>query len=172
MQGQASTADQGGPPVRVTLTKGQSVLVDAEHAHLLTNHSWKVNERAGGYVVRDTWRGGVRVTLSLHRLIARAPVGLVVDHINGDPLDNRTCNLRICTHAENQRNRGANRNNKTGLKGVVPLERRADRSPQRWGASIRHERKQHWLGSFETPEAAHAAYCEAAQRLHGAFARC
>lgn len=61
----------------------------------------------------------------LHRVIMNPPDGMVVDHINGDTLDNRKCNLRICTVATNNRNRGGSnrrvvlpRNNQSGVMGV------------------------------------------------------
>lgn len=89
-----------------------------------------------------------------------------IDHINGNRADNRIANLRVATHAENGRNRGANRTNSLGLKGV-------SWHPQAkmWRARIHVDRKQHCLGYFLKPEDAHAAYCAAADKLHGAFAK-
>lgn len=54
----------------------------------------------------------------MHRLIMGFPVNMEVDHINGDTLDNRRCNLRICTHAENMANRKIHRDNTSGYRGV------------------------------------------------------
>lgn len=89
-----------------------------------------------------------------------------IDHINGNKLDNRICNLRLCTHAENMRNRKINTNSSSGLKGVS-----FDKSKNRWRAVIKFQNKSITIGRFDTPELAHLAYCKAAAELHGEFAR-
>jgi hypothetical protein len=131
---------------------------------------------AGAWVTMITGRTPTRVwvyavrranhvALLLHRVITNCPPDMVVDHRNGRTLDNRRSNLRVCSRAENSRNRARNRNNKLGLKGVT-------QSP--CGGYIAHIRvngKGQYLGYFPSPESAHHAYCEAARRLHGEFAR-
>ena len=91
-----------------------------------------------------------------------------VDHINnnGPKTDNRICNLRDATHSQNQQNKGHQKNNKSGYKGV-----RWHNRHKKWYAQIKIDRKQIHLGSFDTPEKAHEAYKEAALRLHGEYAR-
>jgi len=88
-----------------------------------------------------------------------------IDHINGDTLDNRIENLRVASHAENGRNRGANKNNTSGFKGVY-----WNRLAGKWVAQTKVNRQQIYLGTYETPEDAHAAYCRAVDVLHGDFA--
>jgi len=87
-----------------------------------------------------------------------------IDHIDENPRNNRIANLREANCSENQRNRGAQRNNSSGYKGV---SRTCD---GRWRAFINHHRKKIYLGQFDTPEKAHAAYCAAAKDLHGEYA--
>lgn len=89
-----------------------------------------------------------------------------LDHINGDPLDNRLANLREATDAENNCNRGPTKKNKAGIKGVWW---RYDRS--KWCAQIRVNGKSRHLGHFDSAEDAHAAYVSAAKVLHGKFWR-
>ena len=89
-----------------------------------------------------------------------------VDHINGDATDNRICNLRLATVAENTRNCKTKKNNKSGLKGVRLFERTG-----RWQATIRLNGKPFHLGYFNCPTAAHLAYCKAAKQHFGEFAR-
>ncbi len=89
-----------------------------------------------------------------------------IDHINDVKDDNRIANLREADTAQNACNRGTNRNNTSGFKGVSWNKR-----VQKWHASIGKDRRQHHLGFFDTPEQAHIAYSEAAARLHGEFAR-
>jgi HNH endonuclease/AP2 domain len=91
-------------------------------------------------------------------------VGLEIDHINGEKDDNRIVNLRLATKAQNQRN-SRKRSSTTGLRGV-----RVNKASKTYSAQIKVNRKNHYLGSFQTPEEAHAAYVEAAVRLHGEFA--
>lgn len=155
-------------PVRIPLTRGMFALVDEADMHLVSGRKWTLlgtpdAPRAATHYFRDA--GKRVVALAMHRLIAAAPASLVVDHINGDPLDNRRANLRACTHAENMRNRR-------------PHKRRGEAMPKgvsnvagRFRASIMHNNELHRLGYFDTAEAAARAYDAAALELHGAFAR-
>lgn len=86
---------------------------------------------------------------------------LHIDHINGNKSDNRIENLREATQAQNNCN--TSKRNKYG-KGV-------NRVWNKYAGQIWHEGKHFYLGLFKTPEEAHAAYCAAATRLHGEFAR-
>jgi hypothetical protein len=88
----------------------------------------------------------------------------VVDHINGSTADNRWENLRACTQGENVRNQCRARDNSSGFKGVSYCR-------GKWQAQIMAGGKQHYLGLFDSPEIAHAAYVAASGRLHGNFAR-
>jgi len=106
-----------------------------------------------------------RTILPLHQLIMETPKGMQTDHINGNPLDNRKENLRICTNAENQRNRGPQKNNTSGFKGVHWNTRR-----NMWQSYIAHNKKQTALGYFKDKEKAARAYDRKAIVLHGEFA--
>lgn len=89
-----------------------------------------------------------------------------IDHINGDKTDNHIANLRQATNRENLRNRGANRNSVSGIKGVW-----FDPRGKRWVAGITVDGKSMHLGRFRLAEDARGVYKAAADRLHGAFAR-
>lgn len=86
-----------------------------------------------------------------------------IDHIDGDTTNNRIANLRLAETAENQWNAKLRVNNTSGYKGV---HKRANK----WAAYIAVKGKRISLGSFDTPEAAYAARCAAANDLHGEFA--
>lgn len=88
-----------------------------------------------------------------------------VDHVNGKPADNRISNLRQATPSENNCNRGRQRNNKSGYKGVCFVTKY-----QKFMASISKDRTTHFLGYFASAEEAFSAYQAAAVRLHGSFA--
>jgi hypothetical protein len=89
-----------------------------------------------------------------------------IDHINGDRADNRIENLRVATRLENNRNVKRHADNASGFKGVS-LHKRT----QRYRSEITLAGRKRYLGLFDTPEEAHAAYCAAAETLHGEFAR-
>ena len=90
-----------------------------------------------------------------------------IDHINGNRADNRICNLRVVSKADNAKNRGAyKRLAKTLPKGVTYHPETG-----KFRARIRCDGVLHSLGLFDTPEEAHARYVEAAKTLYGEFAR-
>ena len=92
----------------------------------------------------------------------------VIDHINGDKRDDRWTNLRLATPAENNANKGMQKNNTSGFKGVVWLKNEG-----KWRAMLQRRRgeKGIYLGMFETAEEAHAAYVAEVRRVYGEFAR-
>jgi len=104
----------------------------------------------------------------LHRIIMNPPANMQIDHKNKDTLDNRRCNLRVCTNSENQMNRGKQKNNGTGYKGVNKDKRRKRKN---YRARITAARKTYFLGNFDKPDEAGAAYKKAARQRHGEFAR-
>jgi hypothetical protein len=89
-----------------------------------------------------------------------------IDHINGNPSDNRWCNLRYATRAQNQQNRKRAVVNTSGLKGVS-----FHKQSGLWRARITAQGKRVHLGGFNCPTAAHIAYCKAAKAYFGEFAR-
>ena len=72
--------------------------------------------------IKDLTKKDGRTTIGLHRWILNCKKGLQVDHINHNTLDNRRCNLKICTQLENANNKGFYKNNKSGIKGVYFLK--------------------------------------------------
>lgn len=151
-------------PLGVRGKSGMVALVDEQDFEMLTSaaRSWGFHKHKGYALGRV---GGRLVWM--HRVIMNPPKGMEVDHINGNKLDNRRSNLRLCTRAENAKNIGAPINNKTGYKGVWYVPRLKNKYVSAIGKDghLRH------LGCYPTPEAAAAAYNEAAKRLHGEFAR-
>jgi len=147
---------------------GYDVLIDDEDYEKINTHSWCIfhsrSERP--YVVRYINNSGKQIRIWLHRIIINPPDGKVVDHINNNTLDNRKCNLRICTHKENIRNQKKRKNNASGFKGVYFVEKN-----KKYRATIRVNGKGIHLGLFGTPEEAHKAYCEASKKYHGEFGR-
>ena len=106
---------------------------------------------------------------SAHRLawllIHGEPIPDFIDHIDGDRVNNRIGNLRSATHGANMANARLRRDNTTGVKGVIL------RKDGRFMAYITHNKKRYHLGLHDTLEEATAMRLDAAEELHGAFAR-
>lgn len=92
--------------------------------------------------------------------------GFEIDHINGDTMDNRFCNLRKAVHAENTRNKREARRSATGCKGVY-----FDKARNKFSAEVAYEGRRYRLGRFDSLSEARMARDEAARRLHGEFFR-
>ena len=103
-------------------------------------------------------------TIKIHRLVMGVSDGQSVDHINGDRMDNRKSNLRICSHASNMKNRKPNKDGASNYKGVVVLPN------GRFRAKINSDGVRYNLGVYPTERDAVVAYNAAAKVLHGEFA--
>jgi hypothetical protein len=145
----------------IPLTQGKVALVDNEDFEWLSQWKWSYH---GRYAKRNTSRPNQK-TIRMHREIMHVPSDMETDHLNHGGLDNRKENLRICTHAENMRNRKINLNNSSGFKGV-----HFSKQHKKWRARIEVDGTRKHLGLFLTPEAAARAYDEVAKKLFGKFA--
>jgi hypothetical protein len=151
----------------IPLTQGKNAIVDDDDYEWLSQWKWHAAKiRNVFYVARKIRVDGVVKTILMHREISKPPTGMQIDHINGDPLDNRRENLRICTNTDNQRNRPIHKDNISGFKGVRP--RRGNNN--KYEAYIFHNGKQIYLGKYEDINLAAQAYDNAAKFYHGGFA--
>ena len=150
----------------IQLTQDKVTIVDdedyAKFGHLKWHYSHGRAMRRDGYKKKTNYW--------LHREIMGNPDGLVVDHINGNPLDNRKSNLRICTQAMNCKNVSKTKKKTSSVyKGVYY----APRNKNKWQAYIGSSStgKRINLGSYATEEQAAKAYNDAAISLYGEFAK-
>lgn len=153
------------PPKIIFLTRGQFTLVDEEDYEYLSQFNWHANTASSGYfrkyyVTRTDNVNGTKIKMC--RDLMKPGDGMLVDHINGNPLDNRRSNLRVCTKIENSMNRLANFKNKYGRKGVTMKH-------GVFATSITVNGKAIYLGSYKTADEAGDAYEEAAKKYHGEF---
>lgn len=159
---------------KIALTNNQWAIISEVDYPSLIQHNWTGwwNPKTRSYyAVRGEKRGGKRFMIMMHNAVYIAaygsiPDGKKVDHISVNSLENRRGNLRDASNHENMFNSGKRRNNTSGYKGVTWHKQR-----QRWMAQIVAYGKHQNLGLFDTKEAAYEAYCEAARRLHGQYAR-
>lgn len=142
--------------------KKEKILASKQDIPTLSNYTWHIN---GGYA---RTRVGDKI-IKMHRLLLNAPSEKEVDHINGNPLDNRRENLRLVTHSQNQANRKVNKTSASGLKGVC--YNRFMQRQKRWKAHIYHAGKRTTIGHYYTKEEAARAYDDMAIKLKGKFAR-
>lgn len=136
-------------------------IVDDEDYESLSKYRWLLHK--AGYAIRRE-KGK---TILMHRCLIAVPAGMQVDHINHNGLDNRKNNLRPCTMAQNQRNRGVSKSNTSGCKGVY-----WNRKTNKWVAQIvSNQNEKTYLGSFLDIKDAARGYDEAAKKYHGEFAK-
>jgi len=140
---------------------GQCFLVDKDDLDVVDDWSWCLS--SDGYVKRTY----DKKDLYLHRAIFEKHFGTIpedkmIDHIDRDKLNNRKSNLRLCSHAENMRNRTVHKNNKLGVKGV-----RVNQG--KYEANIRFNNKVIYLGYYESLDDAALAYNIASIILHFDF---
>ena len=141
------------------MKSGASFIFDSEDEDIVSRHTWSPS---GGHA-RTIIDGK---SIYLHQLLMGQPENVEIDHANGDKLDNRKCNLRIATHAQNNQNKGLRKDSTTGFKGVC-----FDKRFGKFIAYINADGKRTYLGSFDDKVKAALAYDRAARRLHGEFAK-
>lgn len=150
----------------IQLTQDKVTLVDDDMFDSL--NQWKWNYQAKGYAARYCRENNNRKFIYMHRVITNASNGMDVDHINGNGLDNRKENLRICTTEQNMANQKKRINNTSGYKGVSYHKHRT--SYKKWQARLNINKKLVTVGYYATPEEAARAYDEAAKKYKGQFA--
>ena len=159
-----------GDVAYVPLTNGYEAVIDAADVPLVAVGNWYANPstRDDGsiltvYAKRDF--GKVR-SVRLHRYLLNAGEADLVDHIDGDGLNNRRTNLRLVTSAQNAWNTRLRVDNASGYKGVF-----WDADIMRYRARINARKQSHSLGTFRCITAAALAYAKASRGLHGDFGR-
>lgn len=143
--------------ILIKVKGGIFALIDEEDLELVNKYTWHTCDK--GYP-RNRYYG------RMHRHIMGNPLGMVVDHINGNKLDNRRQNLRVCTQAQNCRNRSSAAGSTSKFKGVSWNQRK-----QRWIVSIKYYEKTVYIGSYKSEELAALCYNIASQELHGEFGK-
>ncbi len=133
----------------------------------VSSFSWNTHSGYARTFSRRLVDGGKLKSQSMHRLVLDVTdPDVIVDHINGNRLDNRKSNLRFATVAQNAQNRKKVSGGSSIYLGVTYHKR-----DERWQASVRHDGKRYHAGIHKTEEEAARAYDVKAKELHGEFAR-
>ncbi len=138
----------------ISLSRGKVALVSDEDYASVAQFKWCYS--ATGYAVRSTWPDNKLVYM--HRFILGATKGSEVDHVNGDGLDNRRSNIRVCTRSQNMANRKA--------KGMY-----WDKGRNRWVVRVYVNRKVVFYGRYKGEAEASEAYIDAKKLHHKEFVR-
>lgn len=148
-------------------------VVDEELHEDFSRHKWRADFKKGKIhrVCRDRNKKDPagKTKVFMHQVvISNVPIGMVIDHINQDVLDNRKINLRVCTVRENSLNKRPHKNNRSQYKGVSIRKLKDGRL--RYEARIYNNYVCICLGTFDTAEKAARAYNKKAKELFGEYA--
>ena len=153
---------------RIYLGEGLWTILDQEDYYRYGSFKWSfMGNRGKIYAVRGIRIGKEKITiLPLHREIMKPPKRRIVDHKNGDSLDNRRANLRLATRAQNSYNCRKRKNTTSKYIGVS-----FDKPTKDWAVQIKHKGKHIWIGRFKSEVEAARAYDKVAKKYRGEFAR-
>ena len=145
----------------ILLTKNTVTLVDDEDYERLNQFKWHIST---GYAARYV-HSIKKSSVYMHTEVLRhADKRYVVDHVDGNKLNNCKHNLRVCTQQQNSWNTNTPLRAASGYRGVY-------RNGAKWCARIKHNNKVQHIGNFNTSEEAAMAYDVAALEYRGEFAK-
>ena len=153
---------------KIKLEEREWTIVEQEDYYRLSKYNWHLNDNGATkiYAARSIRIGpGKLKTVRMHREIMDFPEGMLVDHKNGDTLDNRRSNLRLATHAQNARNSRKKENTSSKYFGLT-----FDWKRNKWAVRITFQNKSIWLGKYDNEIEAARVYDEAAKKYFGEFA--
>lgn len=152
----------------IPLTQGKHAIVDTVDFERISKFKWAYSNGYARRVIRP--HRTKQVVIFMHREVLYVPDGMLPDHINGNGIDNRRSNLRVCTRSQNCRNKQKIRSKTTSkYKGVY-----WSKTQRKWKAEIKIDRAtktRRCLGSFSSEYQAAMAYRIAALKYHKEFAR-
>lgn len=158
----------------IQLTKGKVAIVDHQDFETISKYKWHANKRG------DLWYASAYINkkiTKMHRLIMDCKLfdKQIVDHIDGNGLNNQRINLRICTHSDNMKNRCSSKNGTSKYLGVCFYLKTSGKGNiakyPTYRAELQKNGKRMFVKDFKDEIEAAKAYNEAAIKYHGEFAR-
>ena len=157
----------------IQLTQGQVALVDDEDFERVSQFKWSATfdrkyANGGRFIAkRNVLKLGIWSTATLHRFIMHAQKGQIIDHIDGNPLNNQRSNLRFSTRSQNGANNAKllQKHNTSGFRGVS-----WHKLAKKWTVTLRVAGKTRYIGLYGDIVNAAKAYNQAAIKYHGEFA--
>lgn len=149
--------------VKIHVSPNAFSVIDAEDSPSVSAYKWFL---VRGYAARTSKENEVRRTIYLHRQIMEAGGNLQIDHIDNDKLNNRRCNLRFASCSQNLKNKGPRKDNVSGVKGVSKVKRL---SGFKYIAKATINKVGYYVGIYDSPDEAHAAYSDFVKKDHGEF---
>lgn len=153
--------------IKIKLSQGMEALIDDEDFSIVKKYEWhvcRVRKSEKFYAHSHILINGKQTKQTMHRLIM-GNADLVIDHINGNGLDNRRKNLRFCKNGQNLCNRGPQKSNKLGIKNIW-----FDSDRERFCVDVSFDGKRVFRGRYKTLDQAIVKRDEALLKFHGEFA--
>lgn len=155
--------------IEISLTQNKFTIIDDKYFDLISQYKWYVHKNGNNYYVMTH----DRQVIYMHRLILENKLGRTlqkneeVDHINMNSLDNRECNLRVCTKSQNAMNKNKQKGSYSSIyKGVY-----WNKKTEKWRSKIMINGKSIHLGLFHNEEEAAKIYNKASERYFKDFAK-
>jgi len=150
----------------IKIKNGYEAIVDDADYEWISAYKWHLVSSKAHYAETSIWDKKKKRSkcYKMHRMIAQPPKNRMIDHINGNKLDNRRCNLRFVTNSQNSMNRHVN-HSRSGYRGVHWMAER-----NKWAAQIMRNQKMYYIGLFEDKVEAAKARDIWAIKFHGEYA--
>lgn len=158
---------------RIKVTRNKFVLVDDEDFEKLNSFTWYCETHGRtfrSFMVKEKKINGIRKRkkIFMHRVILNAKKGQIIDHIDGDSLNNQKSNLRFCSHSQNIMN-GPSRLGSTSR--FLGVSKRQFKNSLKWKAQIQQNGKNYHIGVYDSEKEAALIYNVAASFAFREFAR-
>lgn len=151
--------------IKILLTQDLYSIIDLDDFEKVKLYKWFAHKNKNSvYVETNMIKNGKYTTVKLHRFLMNCPFDKIIDHIDGNGLNNCKSNLRICNHSQNNMNKRIPITNTSGFKGVSYYKK-----TNNWTSQLMIKKKTLYFGRFIEPEEAYLVYLLACIFYFGEF---